>query len=411
MKLILDHIFTVGSKSLSIADLKEKEGQIGTFLNQFNERGQDFVKLPKLSPQLLAVRKIADSLKGKFKNIAILGIGGSALGITCLRDTMKGRYHHLKKETRLFVLDNLDGIQDFEEVVNLDETLFVVISKSGTTPETMAQYFYFREKVSREHFVFITDPDKGELRQIGLDESIPMLDIPTNVGGRFSVLSAVGLFPAAMMGLDLDALLKGAEEMSDSFKSLEFELNYPFQLATVQYLLEWQHGIHMTVMMPYATRLSSFADWYGQLLAESIGKEGKGLTPIRALGATDQHSQLQLYNEGPTDKLIMLLEVLNQKEPRLPKVEVEALNYLSERSFDEILRAELQATEQALTEYQKPNLRIQIDQVDEYNLGSLFMLFECSIAFLGEYYRINAFDQPGVELGKQLTKKILSSPR
>ncbi|MEK7145651.1 MAG: glucose-6-phosphate isomerase, partial [Patescibacteria group bacterium] len=127
------------------------------------------MKLPKLSPQLLAVRKIADSLKGKFKNMAILGIGGSALGITCLRDAMKGRYHHLKNEMRVFVLDNLDGIQDFEEVVNLDETLFVVISKSGTTPETMAQYFYFREKVSREHFVFITDPDKGELRQIGLD--------------------------------------------------------------------------------------------------------------------------------------------------------------------------------------------------------------------------------------------------
>ena len=161
-------------------------------------------------------------------------------------------------------------------------------------------------------------------------------------------------------------------------------------------------------MMPYSTRLYSLADWYRQLLADSIGKEGKGLTPVRALGVTDQHSQLQLYNEGPKDKLIVFIEVEKEESPQIPKVGCKALSYLSGLSFHGLMNTEKRGTEQALTEYKKPNVTISIPEVSPYELGQLFMFFEAGIAFLGEYYRINAFDQPGVELSKKLTKQLLS---
>jgi glucose-6-phosphate isomerase len=408
MKLLLDQLVELGPDGLSWTRMKEEESRIPDFLKSFNARGQGFLALPKVKAQVLAVKSLAEKMKGRFENIVVLGIGGSALGITCVRDALKGPLWNFSGKPRLFVVDNLDTVADVEALVDLDRTLFVVISKSGTTPETMAQYFYFKQKVSKENFVFITDPESGELRRMGRAMSIPMLDIPENVGGRFSVLSPVGLFPAALLGIDIEELLKGAEEMGARFTKTEMELNLPFQFATAQYLLEWERGVHMTVMMPYSTRLYSLADWYRQLLAESIGKEGKGLTPIRALGVTDQHSQLQLYNEGPKDKLICFVEVEKGADLKVPTVEVPDLKYLSGVSFHELMNTELKATQQALTEYKKPTVTITVPEVSAYELGQLFMFFEASIAFLGEYYRINAFDQPGVELGKKLTRQHLS---
>lgn len=415
MKLLLEKLVELGSDGLSWNRMKEEEGRIGDFLKSFTGRGQGFLGLPKVKAQVLAVKALAEKCRGRYEDIVVLGIGGSALGITCVRDALKGPFWNLKSKEqreglpRLFVLDNLDTVAEVESVVDLDKTLFIVISKSGTTPETMAQYFYFKQKVSKENFVFITDPESGELRRLGAKYGVPMLDIPANVGGRFSVLTPVGLFPAALLGVDIEELLGGAEAMGDCFLKTEMELNLPFQMATVQYLLEWERGVRMTVMMPYSSRLYMLADWYRQLLAESIGKEGKGLTPIRALGVTDQHSQLQLYNEGPTDKLICLLEVGSEPSPVIPAVELPALSYLSGLSFDELMKVEKRGTEQALNQYKKPNLTISVPEVNAYELGQLFMFFEASIAFLGEYYRINAFDQPGVELSKKLTRQLLTS--
>ncbi len=409
MKLRLDALIELGFYGLSWPRLKQEEEKISVFLERFHEKEQGFLQLPKVKSALLSSLKLAEKLRGRFEDIVVLGIGGSALGVTCLRDALKGPFWNFKKEgPRLFVLDNLDTVGEVEELLNLDKTLFVVITKSGTTPETMAQYHYFKEKVSKENFIFITDPKEGELRKIGASYDIPMLDIPQNVGGRFSVLTAVGLFPAALLGIDLESLMKGAEDMAHSFQAKDMELNLPFQFATVQYLLDWERGIPMTVMMPYSSRLHTLADWYRQLLAESIGKEGRGLTPITALGVTDQHSQLQLYNEGPTDKLFCFIEVLKQSSPMIPTIENPKLNYLSGHRFDELMATELKGTRQAISEYKKPNLTLEIPEVNAYELGQLFLFFECSIAFLGEYYRINAFDQPGVELSKKLTRQLLS---
>jgi glucose-6-phosphate isomerase len=408
MQLNLHQLLSLGMEGLSPKDLKANADKIEPFLEQFKARGQGFASLPKVSAQVLAVKKLAESLQGKFQDIVICGIGGSSLGAHCLRDTIKGPYWNMHGSPRLFVLDNLDLVDEVEKVIDHDKTLFIIISKSGRTPEPMSQYFYFKEKVSRENFVFITDSEKGELRKIADELKIPTLDVPDNVGGRFSVLTPVGLLPAALMGIDIERMMEGASTMAESFNSKEFDLNLPFQLATVQYLLDWKHGISMNVMMPYSTRLWTFADWYRQLLAESTGKDGKGLTPIRALGVTDQHSQVQLYNEGPTDKLLMFIEVENGSDTCIPNVDNEELSYLSGVSFHKLMNVEKRATEQAVSEYKKPNLTIKIPQVDEYTLGQLFMLFEASIAFLGEYYSIDAFNQPGVELGKTLTKKLLS---
>lgn len=408
MHLNLRSLLSLGLDGLSVSQLKEKQSLIPGFLDQFHARGQDFPKLPKLPGVVLAVKQVAERFKGRYRNIVVLGIGGSALGPHCLRDTLKGPYWNLHGEPRLFVLDNLDLVAEFEKVANLEESLFLVITKSGTTPETMAQYFYFKDKVSKEQFVFITDPEEGALRAIGKSMDIPCLDIPKAVGGRFSVLTPVGLLPAALLGIDIERLLEGAESMRQSFYETEFELNLPFQLATIQYLLDWQHGIPMTVMMPYSTHLWTLADWYRQLLAESIGKDGKGLTPIQALGVTDQHSQVQLYNEGPTDKLFIFIEVKEAASPTIPTVTTPGLEYLSGVNFHTLMNVEKKATEQAITDYKKPNLTIELERIDEYSLGQLFMLFEASIAFLGEYYSIDAFNQPGVELGKKLTKALLS---
>lgn len=408
MKLKLDALLELGLEALDQSHLESEGLKIPEFLDRFQARDQGFPQLPRSKAQLLAVKHLALRLQGQFENIVVLGIGGSALGTTCLRDALMGPYWNQHGSPRLFVLDNLDLVEEVEKVIDLEKSLFIVISKSGRTPETMAQYFYFRKKLTKDHFVFITDPESGELRKIGKEESIPMLDIPQNVGGRFSVLSPVGLFPAALLGMDIEALLDGAAEMTDSFYEREYHLNLPFQLASIQYLLEWKHAIPMTVMMPYSTRLWTLADWYRQLLAESIGKEGKGLTPIRALGVTDQHSQLQLYNEGPTDKLFILMNLEKAESPQIPSIANEHLDYLSGLSFHELMNVEMKATAQALRQYKKPLIEIELSQLDAKTLGKLFLLFEGSIAFLGEYYSIDAFNQPGVELSKQLTKDTLS---
>jgi len=408
MKLSLEALVALGDDGLGLAELKAEGGKIAGFLKDFEARRQGFPFLPKLRGPVLAVKELATKLHGKFKDIVVLGIGGSALGSICIRDALMGPYWNFHGKPRLFVLDNLDTVGELEKVIDPDKTLFIVISKSGTTPEPMAQYFYFKQKVSKENFVFITDGAGGELRALGNEYGIPMLEIPENTGGRFSVLTPVGLFPAAMLGVDIEELLRGAEQMAKSFYETDFDENPAFQFAAAQYLLEWKYGIHITVMMPYSTRLYALADWYRQLLAESLGKQGKGLTPVRALGVTDQHSQLQLYNEGPKDKLIVFIEVEKEDSPHIPKVGCKSLAYLSGLSFHQLMNTEKKGTEQALLEYKKPSLTISVPEVTPYELGQLFMFFEASIAFLGEYYRINAFDQPGVELSKKLTKQLLS---
>ncbi len=419
-KISADH----GLKESEIFDSSKPLAQL---IEKIHQRKQGFYEILDDQEILKSIEAYAQEIHSKeYQSIVVLGIGGSALGTICIQQSLLDLFAHEKgQQPKLYVLDNIDPshITSLEELIELKDTLFIVVTKSGSTPETLSQYFYFRQKCEqaklpiKEHFLFITDPEKGLLRETAQKEEIPSFAIPENVGGRFSVLTAVGLAPAAIMGANIHDLIKGAKETRKLFLDPDAKKNLPFQIANIQYQLS-KKGKSINVMMPYAQNLISFADWYRQLLAESIGKKHDdqgnivhtGITPVKALGATDQHSQSQLYNEGPTDKLIIFLTAKNLGPTlAIPNLAPDSKysSYLQNTSFNELIALEHQGTAQALTENNRPNITLEIPTINAQSLGALFFLFEAATAFLGELYGINAFDQPGVELSKNITKKLL----
>ena len=416
VKFDLENLHKISKEhGLSKEELSSKKDQIASYIEKIEAHNQGFYKIIDDNSPIEQINKFAEDVKGKYNHIVVLGIGGSSLGTICLQQSLT----HLFQKTlpELYVLDNIDPvlIKELEDVIDYSKTLFIVITKSGTTPEILSQYHYFRKNTEdkglnpKEHFAFITDPEKGYLKEITNKEDIPTFEIPENIGGRFSVLTPVGLLPAKLIGIDIEKLIEGAKLMRDQFISENFTTNLPFQFATIQYLLG-KKGKTMNVIMPYSQKLIRFADWYRQLLAESIGKKTNnageivnvGLTPINALGVTDQHSQSQLYNEGPNDKLIIFIEETEEKyKLEIPKI-------YKNTTFKKLLDIELNATANSLTKNDRPNFKVQVNSVTEETLGSLFMLLEGATAFLGEFYGINTFDQPGVELSKNLTREALS---
>lgn len=368
----------------------------------------------------------ADRVRGKYDDVVILGIGGSALGPIALRTALlKPQWNALSKEERggqprLHVLDNVDPhtISALLGRLNLDRALFVVISKSGGTAETMAQYLVIRERLNdtvkdpKQHLVFVTDPAKGALRDLAKTENIPALDIPPAVGGRYSVLTPVGILPAALVGIDTAQLLAGARDLASRCVGDDLARNPAGVFATLQYLADTKQGRHIHVLMPYSDPLRDVADWFVQLWAESLGKHrekgdrGVGPTPMGALGATDQHSKVQLFMEGPPDKTVTFIAVdqgsVDLPIPRL-NADVKELGYLGGHQLGELLSIEQRATAGALARRGRPNMAIHIDRVDAWHLGALFMLLEIATIYAGELYGVNPLDQPGVELGKQFT--------
>jgi glucose-6-phosphate isomerase len=383
------------------------------------------------------VLQYAADVKGRFDNVVVLGIGGSALGIIALATALLP-FHHNELDTaarggrpRLYVLDNVDPDETAALLgrLDLDRTLFNVISKSGTTGETMAGYLLaaqaleaaFGREGMAQRFVFTTDPAGGILRQIGGSLGVPMFDIPEGVGGRFSVLSPVGLAPAALTGVDVPALLLGARDMAAHLAATEGWGNPACAFAGNQYLQYTVFNRRVSVMMPYSARLRDIADWYRQLWAESLGKavdrQGRtvntGPLPVKSLGVTDQHSQLQLYAEGPDDKVITFLGVAEFEHVLpipVPAEEAAALGYLGGHTVGELMHAEQNGTAWALARRGRPSLTLTLDRVDAYHVGALVYLLEMATAVSGELYDIDAFDQPGVELSKQATYALMGRP-
>lgn len=395
---------------------------IEEYITKIKRRQQGFYQILDDVETIQKIKDYAKNVEGKYEHIIVLGIGGSSLGAICLKESLT----HLYKSTSptLYVLDNIDPvmISEIEDVIDYSKTLFLVITKSGNTPEILAQYSYFRTKSdeknlsAQDHFVIITDPISGTMRKIAEEENLKSFSIPPDVGGRFSVLTPVGLLPAALIGINIDELINGAKKMRDNFLSTDYDTNLPYQLAQIQFLLN-KKGKNINVLMPYAQKLYRLADWYRQLLAESTGKKFNdeknkvytGITPVNALGATDQHSQSQLYNEGPNDKLIMFIEIKNLgDEIKIPGLK-EGMQFLNGITFSKLISVEKTATQDSLTKNNRPTITIEIDEITPTSIGELFMLFEGSIAFLGEFLKINAFDQPGVELSKVLTKEYLET--
>ena len=371
--------------------------------------------------------EFAKKFAGRFDDVVVLGIGGSALGPIALRTALlEPSWNALEAKERkglprLHVLDNVDPrtIAHLLERLELARALFIVTSKSGGTAETMAQYLVVRDALQRSvgdgahrHLVFVTDPEKGALRAISRDEGITALDIPPAVGGRFSVLTPVGVLPAALVGIDTAAMLAGAGDIAHRCMTADLSKNPAGVFATLQHRAHTKLGRHVHVLMPYSDALRDVADWFVQLWAESLGKHvkpsdpGVGPTPIASVGATDQHSQVQLFMEGPPDKTITFIAVDSRpRDVAIPKLheEVKELGYLGGHHLGELLDIEQRATAGALARRGRPNMTIHVEQADAWHIGALFMLLEIATIYAGEMYGVNPLDQPGVELGKQFT--------
>ena len=397
-----------------------------------------FYALPERTGLIDEIEAFADGPGQAFENVVVLGIGGSALGATALLHALRGpEWNQRSAEARehfprLFVLDNVDPdtVASLLDRIDVRRTLFNVISKSGTTAETMSQYLVVRERLAealddpegvRRHLVFTTDPEGGVLRQIAADEGVVTLPVPQNVGGRFSVLSAVGLFPAALVGIEIDRLMAGARAMDERCRTDALAENPAGLFAALQWLADTETGAPIHVMMPYADRLYSVADWFRQLWAESLGKrvdrDGNevftGPTPVKALGATDQHSQVQLYMEGPFDKTVTFLAVAERdRDVPIPELhgEIDALGYLGGHTLGELLDAERRATAAALADRGRMNMTLTLPRLDEHALGQLLMMLEIATVYAGGFYGVDPLDQPGVELGKKLTYGQMGRP-
>ncbi|MDA8337712.1 MAG: glucose-6-phosphate isomerase [Nitrospiraceae bacterium] len=350
---------------------------------------------------------------GGFENFILLGIGGSALGPRSIMDSLRP-FHNFKNKPRVFIYDNVDPatLKNILSLIDLKKTVINVITKSGSTAETIASFMIIWQKLkeqslkAEEHIIVTTDPEKGNLRKIVDDHGLRSLPVPQGVGGRYSVLSAVGLLLAEAIGIDSDEMLKGAKDIHDRCMNPDLRQNPAYMFASGLYLMQQLKNRNITVIMPYADRLKSFSEWFCQIWAESLGKDGKGLTPYPSVGTTDQHSQLQLWMEGPEDKVVVFLSVEDYgADMEIPPVfqNMEGLSYLSGHTLGELIKIEQEASEIALTKKGRPGITIKIPKIDAYHLGQLFHFFEISTAVTGLLYGINPFNQPGVEEGKNLT--------
>lgn len=426
---------------LSLAEVKRAGRGVGAVVSRIERerRGGEhrYLELPGDREMVRAVKAAVRKFKPGAENLVVLGIGGSALGNIALQTALNPPLHNLlprskRRGPRLFVTDNVDPVQ-FADLLGLlgaelKRTVFNVISKSGETAETAAQFLIIRDLLTRKlgakalgrQLVVTTDPERGTLRELADREGWFTLPVPEGVGGRFSVLSAVGLFSAGMCGVGIDKLLAGAAAMGARVGGKVVRRNPAAILALLLHAF-YMRGKRLHVLFPYSDQLKDLADWYRQLWAESLGKhtdlDGQpvviGPTPIKALGVTDQHSQVQLYREGPNDKVFIFLEVEKfARDVRVPrgKGTPESLKYLEGTSLGRLLKAEKRATEAALMASRRPSLTIRFPKVSEETVGQFIMLWEAATSVMGGLLNINAYDQPAVQTGKDYTYALMGKP-
>ena len=378
--------------------------------------------------------KAAEEIRKRCEYFVVLGIGGSALGPIAVQQALNHlRYNELpnrkRKGPRFYVLDNIDPetMTALFDVIDPDKTVFNVITKSGGTSETMSQllivsdilHSMYGDKIS-DHLIAVTDESKGNLIKIAKLEGLCTFYVPDGVGGRFSELCPVGLLPAAVCGIDIRELLAGAAYMDEICAEEDVRKNPAYMLGTLSYIA-MQRGINIHVMMPYADSLKYISDWFAQLWAESLGKlvhrDGSdahaGQTPVKALGVTDQHSQVQLYTEGPFDKIITFLGVEKFRSKvaiPLRYEDIHDVSFLSGHSLNELLQTEQHTTEYAVMKSGHLSETITLPEVNAFTIGELLYMFEVMTAFTGELLDIDTFNQPGVEEGKNATYAMLGKP-
>jgi glucose-6-phosphate isomerase len=383
--------------------------------------------------ELRAIGKMGRRIRTLCDDFVVLGIGGSALGAIALFCALAHPQHNLlprekRRAPRIFFADNVDpeGFEGLLRVVDPRNCCFNVISKSGSTAETLAQFLVVRHRLSRalgpsgprEKIVVTTDPHTGFLREMVAREGYLSFDIPPGIGGRHSWLTSVGLLPAAVAGIDIEDLMAGAAAMDERCRKSAGWQNPAEMGALVQYLEHTRKGKNISVMMSYVDALYRVADWYRQMWAESLGKRlsltgqvvHAGQTPVAALGATDQHSQLQLYMDGPFDKVITFLTVERYRnEVKIPAYgrKHPTISYLAGQTLSRLIQSEQRATGTALSMAGRPNLAIRLPQVSPHGVGQLLFLLQLQTVYAGGLYGVDPLDQPGVELSKELTYALM----
>jgi glucose-6-phosphate isomerase len=412
----LPAIFRRMDEARSAVRLRHAAGEMG------------FYSVPDRQADLRRAELLAAEISKRFSALVVIGIGGSDLGARAVIKALKPRDRGM--EVR-FIGSNTDPeeLADLADSLDWKKTAFNVVSKSGDTVEPMSAFLFLRDRLIRKvgrkahakHVVATTDEAKGALRKIAEREGYRTLPVPRDVGGRFSVLTPVGLFPAACAGVKVRGLLDGARSVRDDFETADAGRCGPLVFAGLHWEAYLRRSQHITALMPYAESLREFAFWFRQLWAESLGKhhdrQGKaahhGPTPLAALGATDQHSQLQLYNEGPYDKIITLIGVRKfRRDMPVPKPfpEIDGVSYMGGHRFGEIINAELKATAESLRRHGRPCGTISLSSITPESLGALFFFFELATAVMGEVLDIDAFNQPGVEESKRLMFGLLGRP-
>ena len=422
-----------GEHGLPRARLSQLAGRFGEVQREIQRRREageyGFYGLVDQGATVRQIKAFAEGLGQAYDHVLVLGIGGSALGTKALLHALRRpAWNEWDDEgrdffPRLTVLENVDPTSVAAALRRIDprRVLVNVISKSGGTAETMAQYLVVRHWLEEalggaayRHLVFTTDPSRGTLRELAAREGIATLSVPPEVGGRFSVLSPVGLLPAALVGIDIEALLAGARRAIERAAADDLARNPAALYAALHWAADADRGARIHVLMPYTDRLREFAEWYRQLWAESLGKrvnrEGRtvhaGPTPVGAVGATDQHSQVQLFMEGPFDKVITFVVVDRLGEdlsiPERADLPPD-LAYLPGHTLGQLLQAEYEATSAALAQMGRMSCTLRFPDLSPESLGEAIMFFQLATGYAGVWYGVDPFDQPGVELGKRLT--------
>lgn len=423
---------SIGSHGIKDADITgAKAAHAAAFKEVIDNSGkgwQEWTDSPLISDKEVAeLNTFGKAIRDKASSFVVLGIGGSALGPICVFNALLHLHHNelpkeMRKAPKIYVEDNVDPerMASLLDVVDIKTTYFNVITKSGETSETLSQFLILYsllkkalgEKEAKEHIFVTTTIGKGALYNCAQKEGFKIFGIPAGVGGRFSVLSNVGLVPFAVMGIDIAKMIAGARAMRKACECADITKNPALMTAFLQ-VKSMEAGKNISVMMPYADGLKTMADFYCQIWAESLGKAvdnaGKtvncGQTPAKSLGVTDQHSQVQLYTEGPYDKVVTFIGVENYGATvDIPKTEsAEIGDFLKGHTLNELITAERKSTEYALTKAGRSNFTIIMPVVDAETVGELLMYYMYETAFAGAYLNIDTFNQPGVEEGKKAT--------
>ncbi len=350
------------------------------------------------------------------RTVVWIGIGGSGLGPKVLKEVIQK-----EDAPECIIVDSIDPktLKHLVQTVDWKNTLIVVVSKSGGTLETMSAFFLCFEALKKairtqpgNRVIAITDPEGGPLRSFARTNKLHTLGLPSAVGGRYSIFTPVGLLAVALLGGDVKQFVKGAKEMDTFCQETSLPKNPAASLAAIQYLLDTKKDCPIRVIMPYGDSLLSMARWEQQLIAESLGKnEIFNPIPVAAIGTQDQHSLLQQWMAGPRKQWHLFLREVDKERLEVPREITENFSYIAGKSFGQLLDACYEGTSKALTSVKRPNVTISLEKIDEYHIGQLFYLFMTEVVLLGKLYRIDIYGQPAVEIGKQITRSILTKGR